>query len=556
MQQEKLSDSDLLELMVIANEATPVDFCKYHHIKNEAGLELEFIDRKYLIDFLNDMSPLQVLLKAPQIGASLAEIIKTFWCAKKKGWDIIYTLPTQGDVNDMAGSKVNRVIAQNPIFMKWVKEHDTVEQKSIGSSIIHYRGTFTTKQAMMVSSDLNVHDEVDASSQEVIQQYETRLQAKANGRRWYFSHPQLNSAGIDRYWQQSDKKEWFIICDKCSKEQQLKWPENISMEKRSYICSSCLESISNETRKNGYWKKTSVGIFSGYHISQLMCPWISAAKIVNDWETKDKQYFFNFVLGLPYIGGDNRIEPAVVLRNCTDAINDQTDRIMIGADLQQKCIKYCIGNKQGAFYYGKTKDVSATYDPYDDLEKFLKRWPLSFIIADQGGDLMGIRKLQAKYPARVFLCTYVRDNFSDPLYIHWGEKEKFGTVNVQRNRMITIVAEQLKDIGRLRLNGTRDEWLEFASEFGNIYRELVVQPDTPGKDQGTLYKTQYIWKRNGPDDYVHAFVYMLTGLDKYGTQAGTVVTPDIFGEMPIGRIDFSGRDALSRVVDNSQEFGF
>ena len=178
-------------------------------------------------DFLDDLSPLQVMLKAPQIGATVTELIKTFWCAKMKKWDIIYTLPTQGDVQDMAGGKINRIVAQNPVFRDWIKDHDTVEQKSIGTAIIHYRGTFTTKQAMMVSSDLNVHDEVDASDAEVIQQYETRLQAKADGRRWYFSHPTLGGFGVDIQWQQSDKKEWFITCNHCSKEQQLKWPDNV-----------------------------------------------------------------------------------------------------------------------------------------------------------------------------------------------------------------------------------------------------------------------------------------------------------------------------------------
>ena len=140
-------------------------------------------------DVYNDMSPLLVILKAPQIGATVMMIIKTFWAAKKKNWDIIYTLPTQSDVNDMSGGKINRFIAQNPILAEWVKDYDTVGQKSVGESIIYYRGTFTQKQGMMHSSDLNVHDEVDASNPEVIVQYETRLMSKPvdEQRRWYFS---------------------------------------------------------------------------------------------------------------------------------------------------------------------------------------------------------------------------------------------------------------------------------------------------------------------------------------------------------------------------------
>ena len=494
-------------------------------------------------DFLDDLSPLQVMLKAPQIGATVTELIKTFWCAKMKKWDIIYTLPTQGDVQDMAGGKINRIVAQNPVFRDWIKDHDTVEQKSIGTAIIHYRGTFTTKQAMMVSSDLNVHDEVDASDAEVIQQYETRLQAKADGRRWYFSHPTLGGFGVDKEWQQSDKKEWFITCNHCSKEQQLKWPDNVDLNLRKYICSLCKGELTNESRRKGKWKSTSEGIFSGYHISQLMCPWITAEKICIDYETKDKQYFWNYVLGLPYISSDNKISASVILRNCTDAVNDQTDRIIIGVDTGLP-IHYTLLNKQGVFYYGKCKPPSDTYDPYDELEKFLKRWPSSFLVSDQGGDLIGIRKLQAKYPGRVFLCYYRRDTTGEKM-IKWGEKENFGVVTVDRNRMIQMIVEQMRDVGRIPINGTKEEWTEFASHFENIYRELVMQAQSQNRDQSTLYKNQYVWKRNGPDHFVHTLVYAMVGLDRYATQYGEVAAPSMFGELPRGRI-----------IDNTQEFGF
>jgi len=161
-------------------ELIPALWIEKYKIKNEAGLPIEFDKHYFMRDLYNDMSPFQVWLKPPQVGATVAQILKTLWMAKKKGLDIIYTLPTQADVNDMAGGKVNRLIAQNPILSQWVKDHDTVEQKSVGKQIIYYRGTFSNKQAMMVSSDLNVHDEVDASDATVITQYETRLQAKAN----------------------------------------------------------------------------------------------------------------------------------------------------------------------------------------------------------------------------------------------------------------------------------------------------------------------------------------------------------------------------------------
>lgn len=475
-------------------------------------------------DFYDDMSPLQVMLKAPQIGATVAELIKTFYCAKKKGWDIIYTLPTQGDVSDMAGGKINRIIAQNQILKDWVKDHDTIEQKAVGSSIIYYRGTFSNKQAMMVSSDLNVHDEVDASDASVITQYETRLQAKKDGRRWYFSHPSIAGFGVDIYWQMSDKKEWFIVCSKCNIEQVLTWPDNINKDRKCYVCSSCREELSNYTRKNGKWKPTSKGEYSGYHVSQMMCPWISAGKILIDREEKDEQYFYNYVLGLPYVGSDAKIDPSVVLKNCTNKTNDQSDRIIIGVDTGLPIHYVCL-NKQGVFHYGKCSDPVKGGNPYKELEALLIRWPNSILVSDQGGDLIGIRELQNRYNGRVFLTYYRRDRKGKEM-IKWGEHEDFGVVTVDRNRMIQIIVEQMRDIGRVKLNGSIEDFKEFASHFGNIYR---VTEETP-------FGVEYKWERNGPDHFVHSFLYALVGLDKYKESLATIIGPSDFSDLPIGRI--------------------
>ena len=119
-----------------AEEKSPYAFIKIRNIKNEAGLPLEFEDRRFMIDILEDMSPLQCVLKSPQIGATVIYTIKTFWVAKYLHKDIIYTLPTVGDIVDMVGGKINRIIAQNPILLDFIKDRDTIEQKQVGDGIL------------------------------------------------------------------------------------------------------------------------------------------------------------------------------------------------------------------------------------------------------------------------------------------------------------------------------------------------------------------------------------------------------------------------------------
>jgi hypothetical protein len=519
-------------------EGSPALWTIKHQIKNEIGSLIEFKNRRFLFDIYNDLSPLQVWLKPPQIGATVCQTLKSFYVAKKFKRQIIYTLPAQSDVQDMVGGAINRIIAQNPILMSWVKEHDTIEQKTVGEAMIFYRGTFTAKQAMMVPSGLNIHDEVDASNPDIITQYENRLQAQEDGGwRWYFSHPSLCGHGVDIYWQQSDKKEWFITCPHCRHEQTMTWPDNVDMENGIYICSKCKGELKTEDRISGYWKPTAEGEFSGYHVSQLMLYNKSAKDIIKSFKDplKDKQYFYNYVLGLPYIGSEDRIESSVVLRNCVDKVNEQEGRTIIGADTGHG-IHYVLMNSQGVFYYDQETEITASKDPYDAIRSHLKRFVNSVAVFDQGGDLIGVRKLQSEFPGRVFLCFYRKDRKSLEL-VQWGKDEEFGKVQVDRNRMMTLMVEQLRDMGRIRLNGTAEEWSDFASHFGNIYRERIIVKDMPDKDDRSLYGADYVWKRNGADHYCHALLYAIVGLQKYSGEKAKIVGGDNWlDSIPKGRL--------------------
>lgn len=524
-------------------EGLPALWILKYKIKNEVGMPITFDNRKWQWDIYNDLSPHQVLLKPPQIGATVMNTIKSFYVAKKKQRQIIYTLPTLSDVQDMVNGSINRIIAQNPILMRWVKDHDTIEQKTVGSSMIFYRGTFTAKQAMMIPSGLNIHDEVDASDPAVVNQYETRLQAQEDGGwRWYFSHPSIAGHGVDVHWQNSDMKEWNITCPHCEEEQVLSWPDNIDVEKKEFICSHCKEVLPTETRVNGVWKNKD-GVewsgeveegyeFSGWHVSQLMLYNKTAYDIIKAYNDpqKDTQYFYNYVLGLPYVGSEDKIEPNVVLRNCVDVVNPQEDRTIIGADTGHG-IHFVLLNKQGLFYYDHVTEITASKDPYDVIRGHLKHFTKSIAVFDQGGDLIGVRKLQAEYPGRVFLCFYRKDRKSIDL-VKWGEGDDYGTVVVDRNRMMTLVVEQMRDIGRIRLNGTPDEWKEFADMFGNMYREKVATKETREKDNRGLYGAEYVWKRSGPDHFCHALLYAIVGLQKYGGEAATIVGESALAGLP------------------------
>lgn len=484
-------------------------FLQEHQIKNETGQLLDFRDHLFLFDIYADQSPKLVCYKAAQIGFSTMAILKSLWLAKHKGLDIIYTMPSSSDMHDFVGGKVNRIINQNPILLSYVKDKDNVEQKQVGENIIYYRGTWGERAAIAVSSDLNIHDEEDRSKQEVIQQYASRLQHSPRKWEWHFSNPSVEGNGVSRYWAHSDQKHWFIQCGSCTQWQYLSWPESIDTNRKLFVCKYCNAEITREQRRVGKWvSKFKNKEFSGYWISLLMAPWITAEEIIKYHDTKSAEYFSNFVLGLPYVGEGNQVTPDIIYRNCTTEINSQ-ERVVIGCDSGIKK-HYVLGNREGIFYSGVTES-------WDTIRGYLRQYERSIAVIDALPDITEPRKLREEFPGRVFLCHYARDRKTLGL-IRWGKGEEVGNVVVDRNRGLQMVIDEFAG-RRIPLQGTQDDWAEYESHWDTLYK--VTENDTLGVPQS-------IWETsNGMDHFCHATLYWRVGMDKFKNDGGKIFTGDV-----------------------------
>lgn len=497
-------------------------FIVLNGIKTETGVPIDFHTHRYLVDIYEDESKNLVVLKAAQIGLSTLQIFRSLWRAFYLGLDIIYVLPTFTDIKDFVSGKVNRIVDQNPILQGWVADKDSIEQKRVGKATIYYRGSFAERQALMISADELALDEYDRSDLSVLETYESRLQHSKHGYKSLFSNPSTPGRGVDKWYQVSDQKKWFVS-HSCG--QQFLFDEScIDYEKEQYICPKCHGEITDEERRLGEWKATAAGEWSGYWIPLWINPLVPASKIAEHKRTKSKEYFYNFVAGLPYVSSTDSITVEQVLQNCVDDVNPMTQKVVIGVDPGLP-IWYTCMNKDGIFYADHCNS-------FQDVERLLKRWPNSIMVIDQGGEPMQARELQQKYPGRVFLAFYRPDRKAVDV-VQWGAGGEYGKVVIDRNRMISLLVEQLKDKGRLILNGSKEDWKPFAQHFANIYRELVVFNDKPGKDSSALYNAEYVWKDGGKDDHwVHSTLYAYVGLDHFSEGISFVSRGTVFEGIP------------------------
>lgn len=502
--------------MSLLAQTSLMAFIQENDVRNETGEPLDFRKYRFMYDVYCDRSPLICCMKCAQIGFTTYEILKSAHECRNEGYDIIYVLPTGDDVKKFSGGKTNKMLAQNPAMQAWTKDKDSIEQKQFGKNTIYYQGSWTERAALMITAKKLIVDEYDRCKQAIVEQYDSRLQSVADPKKAFFSNPSLPDFAIDKLYKASDQKKWHVT-HSCG-ETYVMDERCVNYGKELYECPKCHMEITDEERRMGEWKATSTGEWSGYWIPLWIAPWMPASKIAQMKREKTPEFFANFVAGLPYVGGGNKVSAETVLKNLDANVNLQEGRIIIGVDTGLP-IHYVVGNRQGLFFYG-------TCTSYDELEALLRRYPRSVLVSDQGGDLIGIRALQERFRGRVFLCYYRQNRKTNEL-ITWGEGDKYGEVVVDRNRTLQMLIDEMQD-RRFPISGTPGDWQDYVVHWLNIYRT---------KEENALGVMEYRWERTGPDHWAHATLYFRVGMDRFSEQSAKVVgKSDFLKGVPTGRI--------------------
>lgn len=237
----------------------------------------------------------------------------------------------------------------------------------------------------------------------------------------------------------------------------------------------------------------------------------------------DSLAYQNQVASPPTSGIGDRILTEDIEKNISKTINDQEGTIIIGISTQTP-MHYVIGNKDGIFFSRVCKDVK---DPYAEIEVLMKRWEKVFIIADQVGDSIGIKTLQAKFPGKIYIAWLKTDPKSQE-NTTW--KTDTGEVEIAKNAVIQQVVDEMRD-SRFVLNGTVEDWNPYIDEWINMFRSW---------ETNTLGEKTYTWESSGPQHFVKATLYFRVGLERYAQSNATIVGENPLGDLPVARVFSDG----------------
>lgn len=505
-------------------KASPLAWIKEKRIVNEKGRRV-LVGRNSNHYFLNDLYTDEadeiVIQKPSQAGVSTYAILSSIHASRFHGINQIHTLPTGQDVGKFVPSKVNEIIKRNPAIRMGMKEKevDAVAQKQFGKGFIYYKGTFSERESLMLSSDVNWYDELDKSDQGSIAFFESRLEgADSLRRRRYISTPTSPNIGINKKFLESDQKHWRFVCPHCNKEQHMEWPQNVSFERECYVCSNCQKELTEKTIRSGRWKaKYPNRKISGYQITQMIIPWIKASDMIRYYRNAERgveeatmEYFYNHKLGLPYASSDSKIGNDLILRNLTSADHVEVDSIM-GVDVQERELYAILGNIQGVYAILRIPDTEEK-SKWERWAELMEVYDVRYCVIDGGFKPNDSIAAAEKFPGRVWVNWYKDDpkkekiiRWSDDNFVNKTDGEGY-RVLADRNRMYDFGITKLKS-GDIRFyfppNSERVKHL--LQHVETTYARIVT--DRTGAEKRE-------WVSTGKDDLLHALWYYLIARER------------------------------------------
>ncbi len=496
--------------------STPLAWIRFNKFCNENQEPIEFDDHRFMIDFYADEADDIVSRKSAQVGFSVAAIIKSAHKCKFGRQNVIYVLPTNNVIGDFVKPKVNPLISSNPAFSRIVTD-DSVGLKRIGDRSLFFKGGYSDREAISITGDVLVIDEYDRMpNMSVVNTFDSRLQASKHPQRWRFSNPSQVGVGVDALYQDSNQLHWMVTCHSCGYVSYMDWTKEsyewgdtifthyVDRERQIYACGDCGEEIDDHDRRMGEWiAKYPERARHGYWFSQMMAPWVSARRVIEQFEESNLEFFHNFVLGKAYTPTDMIVDRAAILRACAPS-NIMRSQVAIGVDQDAGGQYYVCMTPQGIFEHGYV-------DSWERIEH-LKLMYNAIVVCDPNPYQAMPKQMAAKY-SDWYLCYFkILDGLSA---VQWKETEQ--VVYADRTRILDIRANEIVH-GRMLYREHAHALEDVITHWNNIYRT------TEEKEDG---RVRSIWmkKEDKQSDYPFAEVYARIGLSQLLGGVSTLIEP-------------------------------
>lgn len=497
--------------------ASPIAWILDNNLVNENQHPIEFKNHRFMIDIYADDAVDIVCIKSAQIGFSVYAILKSFHELIFERRNVLYALPTRNVVQDFVIPKVNPLGASNPALAKHIGQ-ESVSLKRVGDRFIFFKGG-SEREAISVSTDTLVIDEYDKMpDMSVVTMFDSRLNFAKDPRRRRFSNPTSVGFGVDSLWQTSNMFHWMVKCHLCNHEWFVDYNRSsdkthyVDKQRAAFVCGKCERPLSDLDRRAGRWiAKYQDRTRHGYWVSQMIAPWVTAKRIIEQEEEMTAEVFHSMVLGKAYTPSDLIVSRENILRACVPSLIPRVG-VAMGVDQKASEMEWVAGTSRGIFAYGRAKS-------WEEIEQLKLQWN-AVVVADNMPYPTGPQQLAHKYSD--FYCATFKDVGGLDV-VDWS---KPSVVYIDRTRGLDIVAKEITEC-RLLFRMRPYELEDMIKDYGNIYRTTVEEPD------GRI-KSTWIKKSNAESDFPFAVLYFRAALSRVMGSGSTIfLDPEMGLQAPI-----------------------
>ena len=491
------------------------------------GSPFSFKDHEYFVDIYQDDAKKKVFKKGAQLGFSTLEILSSVWgCKNLYRAGVLYLFPTKDDVTDFSKSRFARLINENPETVgKWIGSTESANIKNIGGAFLYLRGARTRTALKTIPVDKIVFDEFDemrpgsgTTTADRVIKFDPIALARERYSHSRFQHedilstPTLPDYGIEKEFEETDQKHWYLRCDACNHDTclELNFPECLRRQKDDSVIRICKKCEREIFPRDGHWVAHYPGReASGYYISQLNSMFIDPKVL---WQTHrnldnmkplERVEFWNSKMGMGYVETQNRLSKQQIYALCDsypmqDKHNGDPGPCVMGIDQDPKNLWVVIGKKMSD-RYAKIIHLGI-YEDWEQLNDLMGSFNIDRCVVDASPEQRNARKFAYKHMGKVFINFY---NYHQKGSVKWDWKQMISMEN--RTESLDNSHELItKDL--ISLPRRNDVVEEFAKHCTNVAKKLEVNEETGSQE--------YVYiKLGGANDFRHAFNYFSIALE-------------------------------------------